>query len=216
MPTDSPIPPWAPARQARSRRTAERIVAAALDLLGERPFERMSVAEIAAGARISVGGFYARFSSKDALLDYLNHTVIDGMVDLVQEQFSPAATTDLGARDVIGRYIQLAVATFREHRTVLRAVSLRSRTSADPAFRERVRQANRSMHDIFRARLREREDEFGHGDPALAVDLALTAVSGAMREYVLFADQRPQFDPVDDERLATELTDLFCNYLGIR
>ena len=48
------------------------------------------------------------------------------------------------------------------------------------------------------------------------IDIALTAVSGAMREYVLFADQRPQFDPVEDEHLAAELTDLFCNYLRIR
>ncbi len=208
--------PWTPARQDRSRRTAERIVAAALDLLGERSFERMKVTQIATRAGISVGGFYARFSSKDALLDYLNHTVIDGIVHLVQERFSPAATVGLDARDLIERYVSLAVGTFREHRTVLRAVSLRSRTSSDPGFRERVRQANRSMHDVFRARLRERAEEFTHPDPDLATDIALTAVSGAMREYVLFQDQRPQFDPVEDQRLAAELTDLFCNYLRMR
>ena len=61
-----------PAKQDRSRQTAERIVAAALDLLGDRSFDQMKVTEIAARAGISVGGFYARFSSKDAVIDYLN------------------------------------------------------------------------------------------------------------------------------------------------
>ena len=51
--------------------------------LGERSFEQMKVTEIASRAGISVGGFYARFKAKDALLDYLNHGVIGGIVDRV-------------------------------------------------------------------------------------------------------------------------------------
>lgn len=208
--------PWTPNRQDRSRRTAERIVAAALDLLGECSFEEMKVKEIAARARISVGGFYARFSSKEALLDYLNHAVIGGIVALVEERFSPSATAGLDARNVIERFITLGIDTFREHRTVLRAASLRSRTSSDPAFQERMREANRSIHDVFRARLREHAHEFGHPDPDAATDIALTAVSAVMREYILFNDLRPQFDPIQDRRLAVELTDLFCSHLRIR
>ena len=203
-------------RQERSRRTAERIVAAALDLLGQRSFEELRVTEIADRADVSVGGFYARFPSKGALLEYLNRTVIGGIVALVEQRLSPEATAGLGARDVIERFIALAVSTFRENRTVMRAVSLRSRTSRDPEFRERMRQANSSIHDLFRARLLDHADEFEHPDPSVAIDIALTAVSGAMREYVLFGDLRPQFDPVADQRLIDELTELFSTYLQIR
>ncbi|MFT7670769.1 MAG: AcrR family transcriptional regulator [Planctomycetota bacterium] len=60
-----------PARQARSRRRAEGIVAATVDLLGVKGLEEMSVAEVARRAEASIGGFYARFLGKQALLDYL-------------------------------------------------------------------------------------------------------------------------------------------------
>ena len=48
------------------------------------------------------------------------------------------------------------------------------------------------------------------------MDVALTAVSGAMREYVLFQEYRPQFEPLADERLIAELVEMFCLYLGIQ
>ena len=47
------------------------------------------------------------------------------------------------------------------------------------------------------------------------LDLALTAASGAMREYVLFGDLRPQFDAIEDERLIAELTEMCCAYMRL-
>jgi len=211
MSPQSPLP----ARQKRSRATAERIVAAAVELVGSKPFGDLSVAEIAAQAGVSVGGFYARFPSKDALLQYLQGTVIDGVLERARVELSPAATAELTAATIIERYIVMAVETFREHRRILQQVSLRSRTSSDPAFREQVLALNVELHDLFRARLYERLATFGHADPKPAIDIALTSVSAAMREYVLFNELRPQFESVDDARLIRELTDLFCAYLRI-
>jgi AcrR family transcriptional regulator len=204
------------ARQERSRRSAERIVAAALELLATKDFDQMSVAEIAARAGLSVGGFYARFLDKAALLEYLDSEVIEGVLAQARKALSAEALRGASARMVIERYIALAVRTFRKHRRVIAQVSLRSRTSVDAAFRERVREANRTLHDLLRARLRERRNEIGHSRPELATDVALTAVSGAMREFVLFGDLRPQFEPLSDRELVAQLTDLFCSYLRIR
>ena len=210
-------PPFgrAQARQARSRETADRIVAAALVLLGSKPIEKISVASIAAAAGISVGGFYARFPSKDALFQYLNVDVLERILERARELFSVEATAGLGARVVIERYIEMAVRGFRKHRLVLQQIALRSRTAKDGAFRARVLALNVELHDLFRARLSERVADIGHPDPSTAMSLALTAVSGAMRETVLFAEYRPQFAAVEDERLIVELTDMFCSYLRI-
>jgi AcrR family transcriptional regulator len=216
-----PAPPTpanarAPAHQERSRATAERIVAAALDLLGRRRIDELTVAEVAAHAGVSIGGFYARFpGGKDALFQYLGEEVFEEIVGQVREHLSRSATEGLGARQVIERYVGLGVSAFRRHRRVLQQVSLRSRTSLDAAFRARVLALNVELHDTFRARLRERTSELGHPDPEAALSIALTAVSGAMREYVLFQELRPQFDPVEDGRLVAELTDLFCRYVRI-
>lgn len=215
QPPDRSLPPAIPARQARSRRTAERIVAAAVDLLGEKGFEEMSVAEIAGRAGVSIGGFYARFPGKDALLQYLHGTVIGGVLERARGLLSKEAAVGLGAGQVIDCYVAMAVEGFRRHRDVLRQISLRSRTSSDPAFRRRILELNIELHDLFRARLYERLAEMGHADPRRAIDIALTAISATMREYLLFGDLRPQFDPIEDGRLVAELTELSCAYLRI-
>src|SRR5581483_11670 len=62
-------PPAKPPRQDRSRATLDRLLDAAESLLTEKPFEAATVAEIARRAGASVGAFYGRFASKEALLD---------------------------------------------------------------------------------------------------------------------------------------------------
>ena len=49
----------------------------------------------------------------------------------------------------------------------------------------------------------------------MAIDVGLTFVSATMREYVLFAEFRPDFAPLSDARLVRELSDAFCAYLGV-
>ena len=208
---DSPLPP----KQARSLQTAERITAAALELLERKSFAEMAVAEIARRAGVSVGGFYARFPSKDALLQYFDVTVVEGILATAREELDGDRLRGRGAREVVEIYVRMAVDFFRRHRRVLQQVALRSRTSRDPAFRERIREANRFLHGRFRALLQERRKEIDHPDPKVAIDVGLTFISATMREYTLFAEFRPDFAPVSDAKLVRELTSAFCAYLRI-
>ena len=57
-----------PAHQPRSRQTREKIVHALGDALKEKPFDQVSVAEIAERAGVAVGSVYQRFKNKDALI----------------------------------------------------------------------------------------------------------------------------------------------------
>jgi AcrR family transcriptional regulator len=211
--SDSPTVPLH--RQERSRRTAERITSAALSLLERKSFGELSVAEIARKAGVSVGGFYARFPSKQALLQYFDATIVEGILERAGRELDSQRLAGASAREVVTTYIRLAVRMFRRHRPVLQQVALRSRTSTDPAFRERIRAANAFLHGRFRALLEERRAEIAHPDPRLAVDLGLTFVSAAMREYVLFSEHRPDFVAIADARLVRELSDAFCAYLRI-
>ena len=210
----TPSHPLAP-KQERSRQTAERITAAALELLERKSFADLSVQEIARRAGVSVGGFYARFPGTQALLQYFNVTIVDGILERAGRELDSARLAGASARTVVRTYIGLAVTAFRTHRKVLREVALRTRTSQDEHFKQRIRQANAFLHGRFRTLLKERRRELGHPDPDLAIDLGLTFVSAAMREYVLFAEFRPDFAAIKDGRLVRELTDAFCAYLRI-
>ncbi len=58
-----------PPRQRRSRETRERILRTAERLLNESPFAELTMPGLAIEAGISVGGLYAHFPSREALLD---------------------------------------------------------------------------------------------------------------------------------------------------
>ncbi|HYR11946.1 MAG TPA: TetR/AcrR family transcriptional regulator, partial [Longimicrobium sp.] len=64
-------------QQPRSKKTEERILRAFGELLGGARYEDVSVQQVAGRAGISVGGFYARFASKD---DLLMHAMYAGYV----------------------------------------------------------------------------------------------------------------------------------------
>ncbi len=58
----------AASRQAQATETANRIYAAAIELLDRKGFERLTIAEISKRAGVSVGAFYHHFRSKDDIL----------------------------------------------------------------------------------------------------------------------------------------------------
>ena len=55
-----------PVKQLRARRSRDRMLDAGQRLVAERPFDALSVADIARAAGCSVGAFYLRFRDKDA------------------------------------------------------------------------------------------------------------------------------------------------------
>ncbi len=57
-----------PPKQRQSQQTRERILPAAEELLRDKCFDDISVAEVVARAQSSSGSFYARFPDKRALL----------------------------------------------------------------------------------------------------------------------------------------------------
>lgn len=72
------------ARTDQKQETRRRIVESAARALRERGLEDPSVAEVMAGAGLTVGGFYAHFENKDALmLETLRHLIQVRMDELV-------------------------------------------------------------------------------------------------------------------------------------
>ncbi|MFN0137193.1 MAG: TetR/AcrR family transcriptional regulator [Phycisphaerae bacterium] len=204
------------ATQARSLATEKKIVAAALSLLSSRSFEELTVPEIAVAADVSIGGFYARFTGKQAVLDWFHDQFVTRLLARADAAMSVAALAGQSARDVIRCYIDLAARAFERDRAILRQIALRSRTTGDANFRERIRAANQHLHDLLRARLRERRAEIMHPTWPRAIDIGLTFVSATLREYLLFQDQRPGFSPIARRTLVQELTEAFCAYLRIQ
>lgn len=204
-------------RQPRSRQTEERILRAFGELLTEARFEDVSVQQVAGRAGVSVGGFYARFASKDELLLQAMYAgyVRDAVV-MADEALHPARWAGQGIAPIAHAYFALSLRAARDHLPVLREVVHRTRGNPDSvrdngawaAFRQGV-------HEPFRRLLAERIHQVDHPDPPLALRLAYSACSSALRETILFGHMQPSAGEVDEETLARELARMFCRYLGI-
>lgn len=203
-------------RQPRSRQTEERILRAFGELLAEARFEDVSVQQVAGRAGVSVGGFYARFASKD---DLLLHAMYAGYVrDALAEAervLDPARWEGVGMAPVAEAYFRLMLQASRDHMAVLREIVHRTRGNPDTvrdsgawaAFRQGV-------HEPFRRLMAERMGEIQHPDPEFALRFAFSACSSALRESVLFGHMQPSMGEVDEETMARELARMFCRYLG--
>lgn len=102
--TGEDLPP-AP-RQGRSLDKRERLLAAGLSVFGEKGYENSAINEIAARARLAVGGFYQHFRSKRQLLLALMDELLER---LSQVHVEPAAAADVRAalHDMLSRVFSL-------------------------------------------------------------------------------------------------------------
>ncbi|MFN0182093.1 MAG: TetR/AcrR family transcriptional regulator [Gemmatimonadales bacterium] len=202
-----------PARQARSQVTSDAIVEAGLALLRERDFATLSVAEVAERAGVSIGGFYARFRGKEALLHALADEVIGDCATGLEEALRPDRMARASLPRVIRAYVGAVVAKFREHRVAIVQI-LRHVRQGDRHLGGVVADFNQRVHGRLRALLADRRDQIGHPDPTLAVNFGLFLVSAGAREAILSDSLRVYPIEVADAKLVDELTRAYLAYLA--
>ncbi|MFO7275581.1 MAG: TetR/AcrR family transcriptional regulator [Pseudomonadota bacterium] len=131
-----------PAKQARSRETRERLIAAGFRLLRRKTFDELSVAEIARAAGCSVGAFYVRFADKDhfflALIDRFR-----ARRQAALEEMYARTTPETVVHDAVRR----EYAIVGEHLNLWRAALKRG--MKDPGFWEIFRATGRRATDRF-------------------------------------------------------------------
>ena len=201
--------------QERSRETAALIVVAAARLLKARPAEDHSIAEIAAEAGISVGGFYARFKTKQALLRTLHQHVLEDCQRALDQAMDRVAAPELPAAVTVRAYIEAVVTKFIEHRTTIRNIRARAR-AGDALLGRQVRHFNGHVHGRLRTALLARRREIRHPDPEFAVNFGLFLVSAGAREAILSGALESYPIRVDAPLLIDQLTAAYLAFLGVR
>jgi AcrR family transcriptional regulator len=193
-----------PPKQPRSRRTLERIVGAALDILEEEGPEGVTVQAVVGRARSSVGSFYARFRGKDDLLEYLGSRVWDEALERWSEAVAARSWSDMGLAELVAGAVGLLFDARRSRVQQLRALDrMAGGTGAYEAFRDRL------LGDL-EALLLERRDEIAHATPELAVRLALRAILGVVDAGLGSAESD---EAASREILVAECRELVLAYL---
>ena len=96
-------------KQSRSRQTLERIVQAALEILEGQGYAALTVKAVVERANSSVGSFYARFSGKEDLVDYLGERVWDQALERWDEAVKARDWSEIDLEDIAEGSIALLV-----------------------------------------------------------------------------------------------------------
>jgi len=202
-----------PVHQARSARTLDAILRSGRKLLNKKPFEEIAVAEIARTARCSIGGFYARFTNKEAMLRALEEQLLLELADELEASLETADAEGEGIRGLISVYVRTMVARFRENQTILQAVVRRNRNPS--RVLPHTRRFNERVHGALLERILARREEISHPHPESAATLGLFFASASARDAVL-GDKLKTYGPaIADDDLAAELIRAYLAFLGI-
>jgi AcrR family transcriptional regulator len=124
-----------PAKQARSRLTRDRLLAAGRELLDRGAFEATSIADIARDAGCSVGAFYQRFADKEAFFTVVVETVLADIAADAKRFATAEAFAQASLEIALAKCVSYWAETFRRYRGFLRTVvkkTLHTQKTWDP------------------------------------------------------------------------------------
>jgi len=122
-------------RQQRALQSWERVLDAGAELLAERGWTGVTLAEVTRRAGVSNGSIYWRVSGKEALLTAIHERLIDTL-DAESAPFDDRAAWDaLEAEEAIAKAVALETSAVRRHRHLLRALVLHAATDPEAARR---------------------------------------------------------------------------------
>ena len=170
-----------PPKQHRSRQTLQRIVRAALELIGQDGVEGTTVGAIARRAGSSVGSFYARFEGKTDLLLYLDERIWE----TVDQRWSDALAEGLADRPIdqlVRGLARLYADMDLGHRGARDAIGRTLRGPGAGPSDAAVRIRARVREDSTRLLL-EKRDAIVHSDPELAVETVCRTLEKASAHF---------------------------------
>ncbi len=174
----------------RGRRRRARLLDATAELVAERGFHAVGIADIGAAAGVSGSAIYRHFASKQEILVALLDTVVDGL--LAQATAIARAHDDTAAR--LDALVRAHVAFALRDRAIIRIYSQEiNHLPADDA--RRIRHTQRDYAAVWSAVLRELR-------PDLEAEAARARVHSAFGLLNAVADFTSR---LDDGVLATQL-----------
>ena len=200
--------------QERSLQTMNQILDAASQLLEQKLFEEISIAEIVDQAGCSVGAFYGRFKDKESLLNALDarhfetfHTGSHQLISKLQSKPEPLLV-------VIRKMVQFLVDVYGGHPGLLRALVLYAKQHRDEGFQLRERRAW-AMYPLFHEIVGLHRAEIKHPDPDFAIRFGFIQTFFTASEILLWGTRNDEFT-IPTHKLVEELTRAYLAYLCVQ
>lgn len=199
-------------RQSRSQQTLERILQSSTALIAEQSYDEVTIAEIAARAQISVGGFYSRFDNKAALLG----TLCQRLGQETQSRIGTALANDWSSTSLLD-LLQIIVfgnaEIYEKYRGVLTVVHLQTRVLR-PGGEDSARQVyNKKIVAQLETLILRKREQIVHRRPRVACRIAVACMASMLRDAIVFNDRSLYPKPQDLRTVSRHVARVMYQYL---
>ena len=197
--------------QGRSRETLTRILEAAETLMAQKPFEKITVAELVKEAKTTTGSFYARFEDKTSLLTVLHEQHLAEMSERIDEQVD--VISKQAPRVRIRRIVEIMSDEFRIRPALMRSGTLHFwNQTKGPKEMEESAIRYKTYRDDLLGLLEKTAKELGNKNPKKASNFILKVLLSSSRQHYLFTDERTILK-VDPEEFKEDQISMAYAYL---
>ncbi|WP_216320627.1 TetR/AcrR family transcriptional regulator [Deinococcus aestuarii] len=201
-------------QQDRSRQSFERVLEAATELLGEKGYEQLTLAEVSQRAGVSTGSIYGRVRGKEDLLDAVQVHILE-RVERQQTELLDAIRAERLPFDALVVQMVTALGEFlRAQANLLRP--LMARAPSNPTV---ATLGKRSFHKLKRGwadTLLDHRAEIGHPRPEHAVDACFSLAYAAFARYLGLGSAADVAGEGDWDELGRDLGEMSVLFLRYR
>ncbi|WP_448211383.1 TetR/AcrR family transcriptional regulator [Colwellia sp. MEBiC06753] len=198
------------AKQVRSQRTQQKLLAALNSCLKEQFFEHISIAQLTDAAGVSVGTFYRRFKNKEALLPDLYQ---DFGTNFIRWLATLEKQPQANLTEQIAFIVQQTANFLNDHLHVLRTLHLNARLYPEILPASQLSQRS-SEYQRLAALLLAHKTEISHPNPVIACDMVIFIISSNLIDKLLYATLTPAIaSPLSLAENCQELTLMIKGYL---
>lgn len=169
-------------KQGRSRQSFERIIEGTIDLLRERPYDQITLAEICERSEVSTGSLYGRVAGKDELLRAVQVRFLERLAEQFNAEAERIAKEARGLQQVVPAVVASLGNLLKENASVLRSFMLRS--ASDPAIEAAGKKSALENHAKFIALLLACSNEIRHAQPERAIDTSMLLIYATQARFL--------------------------------
>jgi AcrR family transcriptional regulator len=204
-------------QQARSRESLNRLMRAAIEVLGQHGVDGATIPRIAGHAGLTPGAVYRRFRNKDILLETAILRILEDQNSVLRLSFPIKGIVDLPFERLAEQLINSLVLSYRVNAGLIRAMRQLLQTAAGTSFWKKASKLEMQSFEYL-VEVLTQGDEIKHADPRAAAALALVMVMGTLWEVLVVPGDTKLWKalmPKDDRSLKRELVRSFLSYLGV-
>ena len=199
--------------QDRSIETRRCFVDAMAQLLEEKSFEAISIADVAKKAKRAVGSFYTKFRDKEEILDALMRSYEEERAEMRDSRLSPDKWRGTTLRQRLDGVARLTVEEFRKRKGLFIAIETRYRLHAGRQVHDSHRSMN-PLYDVVASLLLESKKEIAHKDAERAVRFSFLLLTSLCSKAILYPnDSHPASLAMPDKEIAKRGADAMYAYL---